>query len=76
MQMSKLKSVPRYEGYHQWPTSLASFEVFFANRNSFFDQSGWYWWACFPGCLPDGDAIGPFKSARAAYQNAMAGGDQ
>ena len=21
---------------------------------------GWYWWSCFPGCLPDGPAIGPF----------------
>lgn len=23
---------------------------------------GWYWWSCQPGCLPDGDAIGPFES--------------
>lgn len=24
--------------------------------------SGWYWWACFPGCLPDSDLVGPFDS--------------
>jgi len=23
---------------------------------------GWYWWACFPGCLPDSDPMGPFDS--------------
>ena len=24
--------------------------------------AGVYWWACFPGCLPDSDAFGPFAS--------------
>lgn len=23
---------------------------------------GWYWQACFPECLPDGDPMGPFES--------------
>ena len=23
---------------------------------------GWYWWACQPGCLPDGDPMGPFDT--------------
>ena len=31
---------------------------------------GWYWTAGFPGCLPDGDANGPFNSSRAAYRDA------
>ena len=27
------------------------------------DESGQYYWqACFPGCIPDGDLIGPFDS--------------
>jgi hypothetical protein len=25
-------------------------------------KPGWYWWACFPGCLPDGEAVGPFAT--------------
>jgi hypothetical protein len=25
-------------------------------------EPGWYWWSCFPGCLPDGDPIGPFAT--------------
>ena len=24
--------------------------------------AGWYWWSCFPGCLPDSDPIGPFAT--------------
>jgi hypothetical protein len=38
---------------------------------------GWYWWACFPGCLPDNDEpIGPFDTAEAAFQNATTKGAQ
>lgn len=25
-------------------------------------EPGWYYWFCFPGCLPDGPATGPFDS--------------
>lgn len=31
---------------------------------------GWYWQACFPGCLPDGSAMGPFKTEQEAMQDA------
>ncbi len=33
-------------------------------------QSGWYWWACFPDCLPDGEAVGPFASEAEAEADA------
>lgn len=26
------------------------------------DHAGWYYWYCFPGCLPDSDPIGPFAT--------------
>ena len=32
--------------------------------------TGWYWWPCFDGCLPDGEAIGPFETQSAAAQDA------
>ena len=32
---------------------------------------GWYWWGCFPGCLPDGDPIGPFDSEEEAIADAQ-----
>ena len=33
-------------------------------------EPGWYWWPCFPGCLPDGDAVGPFQTERDAVIDA------
>tara|TARA_R110002020_G_scaffold449253_1_gene662294 strand:+ start:9877 stop:10161 length:285 start_codon:yes stop_codon:yes gene_type:complete len=34
-------------------------------------ESGWYWWSCFPGCLPDSEAIGPFETEELAIENAQ-----
>lgn len=31
---------------------------------------GWFYWYCFPGCLPDGEPIGPFESQAAALADA------
>ena len=31
---------------------------------------GWYWWSCFPGCLPDGDPFGPFDTEAEATADA------
>jgi hypothetical protein len=66
--------------------TYGSFEVFYddadtspwsdAPRN--FDphgepvQSGFYWWSCFPGCLPDGDPSGPFETEQDAIDDANA----
>ena len=33
-------------------------------------QPGYYWWTCFPGCLPDSDPIGPFSSEEEAIADA------
>jgi hypothetical protein len=32
--------------------------------------AGWYWWPCFPGCYPDGDALGPFDTEAEATADA------
>lgn len=32
---------------------------------------GWYWWACFPGCLPDGEPNGPFATEAEAIADAQ-----
>lgn len=42
------------------------FEVFWND-----DDAGWYWWACMPGCLPDGEAHGPFSTSTRAYNDAV-----
>ena len=35
------------------------------------DSLGWHWWACFPGCMPDGDPVGPFDTEREAIEDAQ-----
>lgn len=34
----------------------------------------WFWQACFPGCLPDGDPVGPFITEIDAIADAMNNG--
>ncbi len=59
--------------YHNFLTDdgepFGSFEIFYLDTDGELD-AGWYWQACFPGCLPDGDAMGPFDSHAAALDNA------
>ena len=33
-------------------------------------EDGWYWQCCFPGCLPDSEAYGPFKTEDDAIKDA------
>ena len=33
------------------------------------EGGGWYWRACFPGCLPDSDPIGPFDTREEAIRD-------
>ncbi len=50
-----------------------SFEVFHSSDYGHDVEGyspGWYWWACFPGCLPDGDPVGPFDTPEEAYADA------
>jgi hypothetical protein len=34
-------------------------------------EPGFYYWYCFPGCLPDSDPIGPFNAEAEAVKNMM-----
>lgn len=34
-------------------------------------ESGWYWWSCCAGCLPDSEPVGPFESKSEAYRDAV-----
>ncbi len=33
-------------------------------------EPGWYWWTCFPGCLPDSKPNGPFATQAEALADA------
>lgn len=69
-------------GQFEAQTGYGSFEVFYAADNARPEHranpetwlaEGWYWWACFPGCLPDGEPEGPYVSSNAAYRAAQEG---
>ena len=34
-------------------------------------EAGWYWRTCFPGCLPDSEPFGPFKTEVEALTDAQ-----
>jgi hypothetical protein len=34
-------------------------------------QGGWFWWSCFPGCLPDSSPMGPYASHADALKDAQ-----
>ena len=62
------------------PTALPDVEIFYV-EDGFADirrtcDPGWYYWACFPGCLPDGDPIGPFATEDEALADAQAEGEE
>jgi hypothetical protein len=37
------------------------------------EHKGFYWQSCFPGCLPDGDPVGPFETKDEALADAHEG---
>jgi len=80
--MAQAYSDPTREGD---PYALPDVEVFFvdaltANYNrqnadhgddfTVYD-AGWYWWTCFPGCIPDGDPSGPYGTEAEALADAQ-----
>ena len=60
------------EYHNEEGVSYGSFEVFWANEgvDDVHNGPGWYWWACFPGCMPDSDPCGPFATSTQAMNDA------
>ena len=59
-------------------TTLPDCEVWYCGPAEAADEAtsgprepGWYWWPCFPGCLLDGDPVGPFDSEAEAIADAQ-----
>jgi len=57
--------------------SLPNCEVFYAEAGELEwegqeepSEAGWHYWYCFPGCMPDSDPIGPFKTEAEAIEAA------
>ena len=54
------------------PMSLPDLEIFHSGGETNRPE-GWYWWSCFPGCMPDGEEPnGPFDTEAEALAAAQA----
>ena len=57
------------------PQSGASVEIFYADRvlaTSFGARdTGWFWWACQRGSVPEGLPTGPFANGYLAYRDML-----
>ena len=51
------------------PHALPDVEVFWA-QYVWSETPGYYYWFCYPGCLPDSDPIGPFETEAEALADA------
>lgn len=51
------------------PGHGGSYEIFRVSGKFGPIAPGWYWWACWPGCLSDGDPVGPFETEQMAIDN-------
>jgi len=64
------------------PHALPDVEVWFEDGKRLSDDvpeayaRGWYWWPCFPGCLPDSDPVGPFETEAEALADAQADSEE
>jgi hypothetical protein len=50
------------------PRALPDVEVWYDEGAK--DFTGWFYWFCFPGCLPDSEPAGPFETREAALEDA------
>ena len=62
------------------PYALPDVEVFHSSDHPAEEdgepmEAGWYWWSCFPGCLPDGEPKGPFTTEAEALADAQEGSE-
>jgi hypothetical protein len=70
--------MPFHPFKHDDGRTYGSFEVFYIDVDEVSQyrdeedqprEPGWYWWACFPGCLPDSEPVGPFSSEEEAVRD-------
>jgi hypothetical protein len=58
------------------PNALPDGEVFFSRGGEWEteegepNEAGWYWFWCFPGCLPESEPCGPFETSDEALEDA------
>jgi hypothetical protein len=69
-------SLPDLEVFHVGAKASSRFWVTDdAYEELFNGRPGFYWWSCFPGCMPDSDPHGPFPTEAEALADARDGAE-
>jgi hypothetical protein len=50
------------------PTALPDVEVFYDEAWAKNKSGAWFYWYCFPDCLPDSEPIGPYPTEEVAIK--------
>lgn len=66
---SKMNSAAGYHRFHHEDgMAYGSFEVFW--EDGAIGDPGWYWWPCYPECIPEAEPTGPFRYSTEAQEDA------
>jgi hypothetical protein len=71
-------ALPDVEVFYMSGKQMRSYgkdSVWYLEEDRCYMKPGFYYWYCFPGCLPDSEPCGPFTSERAALADAREGGE-
>jgi hypothetical protein len=68
-------ALPDVEVFYFDGKQVAEGDVWTNEETGEISPAGWYWWSCFPGCLPDSDPFGPFKTEAEALEDAQSNND-
>jgi len=63
-------SLPDAETFYVTPVDAAYNLENLDHDEGAITEPGWYWWSCFPGCLPDSEAFGPWPTEAEAIADA------
>lgn len=66
-------ALPNIEVFYVSPKEAAQNAAQSTDDEDYCSADGWYWQACFPGCLPDGEPFGPFETEAEAIAHAQEG---
>jgi hypothetical protein len=62
-------ALPDVEVLHVSEKDTYAKDAFHSAEDGSFFGEGWYWWACFPGCLPSADPWGPYATEHDALKD-------
>lgn len=68
--IDKLRSESPFEVFYSDISEQTS-DTRFWNADDRPIGTGYFYWFCFPGCMPDSEPFGPFESEASAYRDAI-----